>query len=238
MFRTDVIIAQNATVEMRRRFERKLGRAMLRATDRRSRKMLDDVRSEMAAANLGSLGRAIGHFSDMKKGALYVEPTGGFSASGGIFNRTRSDRSTGALKSYLEGSTILPVKGRWLWFATDQIKRFVGSGRNRRRMTPAGWNAAGLDKKIGPLFQIKGPRGYPLLVLRNVGISSSGARGSVKSLRRDGQPRKGQVAAETIVAFIAIPRTARERRVDVRAIARQHAALVGRDIMTIMQGGG
>lgn len=55
-------------------------------------------------------------------------------------------------------------------------------------------------------------------------LSGSGKSRSVKSLRKDGRLRKGQIAAETIVAFVGIRRTSRRARVDAPAIMREAQA--------------
>jgi hypothetical protein len=53
-------------------------------------------------------------------------------------------------------------------------------------------------------------------------IGCGGAR--AKSLRKNGGLRKGQVAADTIVAFVGIRRTSRAALVDVAAIMREAQA--------------
>ena len=47
---------------------------------------------------------------------------------------------------------------------------------------------------------------------------------TAKSLRKDGGLRKGQAAAETIVAFVGIRRTSRAALIDVNAIMREAQA--------------
>lgn len=53
-------------------------------------------------------------------------------------------------------------------------------------------------------------------------IGCRGAR--AKSLRKNGGLRKGQVAADTIVAFVGIRRTSSDALVDVAAIMREAQA--------------
>jgi hypothetical protein len=80
-----------------------------------------------------------------------------------------------------------------------------------------------MDAKVGRLELIRSVDGRPLLIVRNVGVSAEGKRRSARSLTKSGRARKGQIRKEFIVAFIAIPRTARAARIDVSAI---HAAVM------------
>ena len=68
------------------------------------------------------------------------------------------------------------------------------------------------------------PSGRALLVVQGASLSASGKSRSAKSLRKNGGLRKGQVAADTIVAFVGIRRTSRSARVDVAAIMREAQA--------------
>lgn len=199
-------------------FERhSLGRlqaATLRATQRATNSAHGELRGEMAAAGLGRLGNAIGRGSDAEKSGQVRRSGLGWSASGWIFVRSRSERTKGAIESYTVGAEITPKKGRWLWIATDDIPARAG----RQRMTPALWRTQGFDAKIGRLVRVDAPNGTPLLIVRNVGLSASGKSRSAKSLTKRGAPRKGQVAQDYIVAFYGISRTSRQARVDPRKI--------------------
>lgn len=196
------------------RFER----AALIATDKGRRMALTTLRGQMASAGLGRLGNGISSTSDLERtGAVHRYPDGGFSASGTVFIRSRSARTRGAIEAYTQGANIRPVRGRWLWIATDSIPRLTG----RERMTPELYHRNGFDQKIGPLVLVRGVNGYPLLVVKNASVAESGRKRSARSLTKSGQLRKGQAAKEFIVAFFAIPRTARAARVDVTAIMRQ-----------------
>lgn len=196
---------------------RRIEAAALIATDRAAQVAKGMIRAEMQAAGLGRLGNAIDANSDMQRSGKVHRSGDGFSASGAVFIRTRSARTRGTIESYTVGSDIRPVRGRWLWIATDQIPRVTA----RERMTPELYRQNGFDQKIGPLVMVKSVNGYPLLIVRTAGVSASGRLRSARSLKKNGLPRKGQVAKEFIVAFIAIPRTARAARVDVTAIMRK-----------------
>lgn len=194
--------------------ERRMETAALIATDAAARQGLRTIRQQMASAGLGRLGNALGSTSDMERTGSVYRRADGWSASGTIYVRSGSPRSRGAIEAYTRGADIRPVRSRWLWIPSDDIPRVS----QRERLTPALWRRNGLDRKIGPLFQIRSDGGFPLLVARNVGVSAAGAKRSVKSLTKSGRPRKGQVQKEIVVAFIGIPRTSRQARIDVRAI--------------------
>lgn len=185
--------------------------AGVRTVERVARMGKTGIRSRFAAASLGKLGNAIDANAD-KQAVRYGRD--GFSVSARFFVRSRSERTLGAIESYTQGSEIHPVRSRWLWIATDDVPRVT----KRQRLTPALWRQNGLDRKIGPLFQIRSVNGYPLLAVQDVGVALSGKRGSARSLTRKGLPRKGQVAKPLIIAFVGIPRTARAARVNVTNI--------------------
>lgn len=226
MIRASIEIPRGFMDEFRRNAIQRIERAVMVGTHKAARGALEQTRAEMTSRQLGSLGNALGSFSDLEKGQVYRRGPEAFSASAGIYIRSKSPRTVGAIISYTEGSTIRPVKGRWLWFPTDDIQRLVGSGKTRQRLTPALWSSSGLDSRIGPLQLVRSINGNPLLVVKNVGVSLAGKRGSARSLTKSGRPRKGQIERGFIVAFIAIPFTARAQRIDVRAIAGRWAGLV------------
>lgn len=226
MIRASIEIPRGFMDDFRRNSIQRIERALMTGTHKAASGALGQIRAEMQSRQLGRLGNALGMFSDLKKGKVYRLGGDAFSASAGINIRSKSPRTVGAIISYTEGSNIRPVKGRWLWFPTPDIQRLVGSGKARQRLTPALWERYGLDTKIGPLQLVRSVNGNPLLVVKNVGVSLAGKRGSARSLTKSGRPRKGQVERSFVVAFIAIPFTARAQRVDVLAIAKRWAALV------------
>ncbi|WP_333840474.1 hypothetical protein [Novosphingobium sp.] len=211
---------QGPFAEWRRFAEARMERAALLATDRGARALLGQVRSRMAGAGLGRLGNGLSSTSDLREGrGIHRYADGGFSASGIVFIRTGSDRTRGAIEAYTRGADIRPVRSRWLWIPTDAIPRVS----KRFRLTPSLWVQNGLDRRIGPLVLIKGINGYPLLVVKNVGVDLSGRKRSARSLTKRGMPRSGQTEKSMIIAFIGIPSTTRAARVDVEAIARIEA---------------
>jgi len=209
--------------------------AALIATDQVSRQAQEGIRAAMRGANLGRLGQAIGQTSDMQKGRVHRQGNE-WSASGTLFIRSRSERTLGAIEAYTMGASIKPVRGRWLWRATDEIPRVAGAGSKRERVTPANWSKFGLDTKIGPLVQIRSINGYPLLVVRGGSVNAAGAPRKARALTKTGRARKSQREKAFIVAFVAIPNTARAARVNIREIVereRQHLpALLQRALET------
>lgn len=198
--------------------EVRVQRAMLAATGRGARRLQSLVRGEMASAGLGRLGQAYAATSDEDRRQGVHHQADGFSASGMLYVRARSERTRGTLAAYTRGAEIQPQRGRWLWVPTDDIPL---RANDRTRLTPANWSSSGLDRKIGPLVMIRSVNGYPLLVVQNASVALSGRARSAKSLTKTGRTKKGQTGRAFIVAFIGIPRTARAARVDVYALHRQ-----------------
>lgn len=198
--------------------------ALLRATQQGARRLKNSIRQAMAGAGLGRLGNAFGDTSDLARGGIQRRyPNGGFSASGTVYVRNKSERTMGAILSYTQGSEIRPVRGRWLWYPSEDILRVAGSRGSRQRVTPGNWSSLGLDSRIGPLTFVKSANGRPLLIVRNVGVGAAGQARSARSLTKRGLPRKGQVQREFVVAFIGIPRTSRAARIDIQALLNQVA---------------
>lgn len=229
MLRASIEIPQPFVDEFRRGASQRIEQAALESTYTAMKRALDQTRAEMKSTGLGNLGNALGLFSDKQKGVVFRTGAGSFNASAGIYLRNKSERTEGAMTAYTEGAQIAPVRGKWLWIATEEIQRFVGGGRGRgrgKRITPALWRQNGLDAKIGPLVPIRGINGFPLLIVQNVGVSAAGKKNSVKGLTKSGRARKGQIERSMVVAFYAIPRTTREKRVDIIAVASRWASLV------------
>lgn len=199
--------------------DRRLELAALEATDKAAKVAVRSIRQAMAGAGLGRLGNGLGAASDLSSGrGIHRKAGGAWSASGAVFIRSRSERTRGALESYTAGSEIRPTRGRWLWVPTDDLQRVAGGKGKRQRITPGNWDNLGLDRRIGPLVQLKSVNGYPLLAVQGAGVSLTGAKGSARSLTKQGQARKGQIRRELLIAFVAIPRTSRAARVDVKSI--------------------
>ena len=215
--RLDMSRAGGAFDDWYRFAEQRMERAALIATDRAATQGKADVRAAMSSAGIGRLGNAIGSTSDLKQGGRVHRRSNGFSASGILYVRSRSERTLGAIEAYTEGANILPRKGRWLWFPSDEIRRIGGTGSEKRRLTPGNWVKFGMDRKIGPLVRVTTQSGRPLLIVKDVGVNRAGKARSARARTKRGGLRKGDVAV-SIIAFIGIPRTSREARVDVRHV--------------------
>ena len=189
----------------------RLEQAALKATDRATRDAHRELRGAMDGARLGRLKNAVAVGTDLRDGrGVHRRGGDGFSASGRIYIRTRNERTVGAIESYTVGSTILPVNGRWLWIATADLQKRVG----RRKITPARYNAAGLDVKIGPLVFVPGRNpGEALLVVKNVSVDRFG-RGRVRRLPKRGPLGGSRERRDEVVLFVGIRRTTRIARVD------------------------
>lgn len=199
--------------------DRRLELAALEATDRAAKVAVRSIREAMAGAGLGRLGNGLGAASDLSSGrGIHRRDAGGWSASGTVFVRSRSERTRGAIEAYTGGADITPKRGRWLWIATPDIQRLAGGKGKRQRVTPGNWDNLGLDRRIGPLVMLKSVNGFPLLAVRGAGVSLTGAAGSARSLKKNGQARRGQIKRELVVAFVGIPRTSRAARINVPAI--------------------
>ena len=197
--------------------------AALKSTDRAAKTAKARIRTEMGSARLGTLGNAFAAKSDLDRGGIQVRygSNGGFAASGIVYVRTKSERTLGAIQAYTEGADIRPVRSNWLWIPSNDIQRLVGTGLNRRRLTPRLWNERGLDKKIGRLFKVRGSNGYPLLVVKTGAISAGGKSRSLRGRLKSGRAPKGYVNQDMVVAFIGIPFTSRAARVDVQKIIEE-----------------
>lgn len=233
MIRTSARFDTGAEARLHREIDRRAQRAALDATDAAATEAKDAIRAEMGAARLGTLGMGIGAGSDKRKtGNVHRKDGSTWSASGWVFIRSQSPRTVGAILSYTEGATITPRRGRYLWIATDDVKRLVGlpipkigggKGTANFRLEPRYWDRT-YGRTLGPLVPIRGKDGTPLLIIRNATLSASGKPGSIKPLSKTGKVPKGQVAQETIVAFYGIPNTKRAARIDPRDVARNAAA--------------
>lgn len=221
----DIAFPPNVFREFERQSEQRVERAALIVTDRRASTAKREIRQEMAGAGLGRLGNAVDASSDLKKSGEVHRTGGGFSASGFVFVRSKSERTLGTLQAYTEGADIVPVRGRFLWIATDEIPARAG----RRRMTPALYRSSGLEQSIGKLEPIPGRHGgEALLIVRNVTTARSGRRGSALSRKRRVAPSREE--RDFIVAFVGIRGTSRAARANPTAIVAANQARVAADI--------
>lgn len=138
--------------ELERQIRDKAERALLAASHEAGQMATTRIRSAMAGAGLGRLGRAVTASSDQDKGGrVHRSSLREVSASSAIHLNTRSERTVGAIEAYTEGATIRPRHGKWLWIPSPELQRRVKGGS---RVTPGNWQSSGLARRIGPLVKI------------------------------------------------------------------------------------
>lgn len=188
---------ERAADDQRAALERANARAVDRATTIGAQRMKETIQ----ARGLGRLSGAIGSTSSYKKG----QRDGGASW-GAVFAKGGDDSlAANALQIYSEGGVISPVKGSWVWFQTDALKRRIGEGRRKNRMTPARYIAAG--NPLGPLFfRRKSPQVAELFV-KGVLQSAKTGRARLPGVRNRKQ-------TTLVVLFVGLPYTARQQRFD------------------------
>lgn len=219
----------DALSRAQQKFMRFAERRLLVESDRAAEEAKNEIRDEMSGAQLGRLGNAIAHTSDLKLGKGVHRSGGVTTASGIVYVRSRSERTQGAIDIYTRGGVIAAKGGGWMWIPSDQLAARAG-GRRGKKMTPALFYKFGLDKKLGPLVRIQGDEG-PLLIIKNVGINAAGKSRSAKSLKKNGEARKGQIRLDFIVAFTGIKSTSRRARVNPRVIASRAAQRMGKRLL-------
>lgn len=193
----------------RDRFLKARRKASYDAADIAIEKARAHVQAKMRAVGLGRLSNAVGFTSAKRKRQTDRTPYGVIFAKGGD-----ESLAGGALESYTRGSTITPLKN-WLAVPTKAVPRMVAAGGKRRRLTPALWESAGLNTKIGKLrFRLVNPT-LALLVVNRVSLSPK--TGQARALGK-GKPRTRIVPEKDVVAFVLIKQTRRAKRFDQQDI--------------------
>ena len=95
---------------------------------------------------------------------------------------------------------------------SDSTRRWIVAAQADGREAEQEARAPGLALKIGPLVFVLTPSVRALLVGQGAKLSASGRTRTEKSLRRNDGLRRGQVAADTIGAFVGIRRASTSRR--------------------------
>lgn len=181
-------------------------RAALEVTDLAIQKAHKHVQAKMRSVGLGRLDRAVGWTSAKRKGQRDRTPYGVIFAKDGD-----ESLAGGALEAYSRGTTISPKNGNWLAVPTAAAPRLVNAGGKRRRLTPARWEAAGLNQKIGRLIFRQINSNLALLVVRRVSLSPKS--GQAKALGKRA-PRTRIVPQGDTVVFVLIRQTRRAKRFD------------------------
>lgn len=214
-------------------YVRTLAEAAAVVTDRAAIAGQRKIQSDMQGARLGRFRRVVKATSDRKKGIRPIASTEmRWRAGSAVFRRTEnSPRAAGAWEAYTKGPVIVPKRGRWLAFPTDNVPKRAG----RRKMTPALYNASGFASKIGPLVFIPGANpGVALLIVKNVTAPSGNKRGVAKKRGARGG-LGGRAAREFLVMFILIRRTKRDVRFRPVEIVRAEASRIPKDMDTYVR---
>ena len=201
-----------------RRIEKENRRAALEVTEIASKKAQRHIQAKMRSVGLGRLSNAVGQTSAKRK--RQTDPNR--NPYGVIFARGGDDSlAGGALDAYSNGVVIRPRNGSWLAVPTKAAPRFVRAGGKRRRLTPALWQQAGLDAKIGKLRFKQIRSNLAILTVKNVSLSPK--TGQAKALGKSGRTRTRVIAKGETVVFVLIKQTRRAKRFDKDQIVRFYA---------------
>lgn len=210
----------------RDRYHKEIRAVAYTATDLAITRGAARVKARMRSVGLGKLANAVGHTSAKKKGQTDRTPYGALYARGGD-----DSRAGGALDAYTQGANITPL-GRWLAIPTKAVPRLVSAGGRRQRLTPALWEKAGLNRKIGELRFVQVSSSQALLLVNNVSLSPK--NGQAKAMGPRGT-RTRIVPKRAVVAFILIRNTRRTKRFDQEAEVFVEAARVADYIARLMR---
>jgi hypothetical protein len=180
-------------------------------------------------AGLGNLSKAVKVKTSLREGSSNPDfAWAAIYASGGD-----ESRSGQALIAYTQGAVIKPVKGEWLWHTASALKRIIGFGRDRARMTPALYNKRGYNKTLGELqFSQIGPN---RAVLRIYGVDLK--RKSGLAVPRSKRRSKARISRTVVVAFIGTRNQIRVKRYDQNKITKFYSDQVPRFIAEAQKAG-
>ena len=193
--------------------ERRVTRAAGDVVQVKTRQAQQRQRTAMRAAQLGGLANAVkvktGRGKDRK---------GNDNAYGVIFADNGDDSRAGqALQAYSRGTTIVPIKGNWLWYQTDAIRRTakIPGDTKRGRMTPERYRRQG-----SPLGKLEFAQLSPRLAKLFVELADISVKTGLASRPGKGKPRT-KVRTKRVTIFFGIKVTRRGQRYDPQGIVRQ-----------------
>lgn len=205
----------------REHIEQRVNKAAADINDAKTRQAHQRQRQDMTSAQLGGLTRAV----KVKTGRSRDKRTGSPNAFGVIYvDDGDQSRAGQAIKAYSRGSTILPVRGDWLWFQTPAIRRTAKiPGESRRtRMTPERYRLLG-----NPLGKLQFARINPRLAklfVEQVDVSVRTGLASLPGKRRS----RTKVRSKRVTLFFGIKNTRRAKRYDPQNSVRQaHSEIPG-----------
>ncbi len=183
-------------------------RAQAIAVDNAIRGAERTTKSAIRGVGLGRLAGAVGSTSSLRRGR-----TRGTNAFGAMFGRGGDDsRGALALDAFNAGVTIVPRKGKYLWYQTKAMARNLSIGGRRGRLTPARYIAAG--SPLGPLRFREVRPGVAIYYAEKLLVSPKTGRA-----RRPG-PRKSRtaIAQRRVTLFIGIKFNRLAKRFDAGKI--------------------
>lgn len=206
--------------------ERQVSAAASTVVQAKTRDAQQRQRTAMRAAGLGGLANAVKVKTGRSK-----DRRGADNAYGVIYADNGDESRAGqALKAYSQGTTIQPVRGAWLWYQTDKIRRTakVPGDTRRGRMTPERYRRQG--SPLGPLkFALLNPR----LAKLYVEVADISVKTGLASRPGKGRPRT-KVRTNRVTIFFGIKNTRRAQRYDPQAIVRQSHGEIPREIAAEM----
>lgn len=205
-------------------YVRRLARAAMLAADQTALDGRQKIRATMASQRLARFRGVVQYTSDQKKnrGATRnLRADRPWRVGSAVFtNFRKSERAAGAWSAYTTGPVIIPRKGKWLAFPTENAPKKIG----RKKATPALYRAAG--EPLGPLQFVPGKNpGIAYLIANDVTVP-----GNNKSGKASRSNRGGRVKRAFVVVFILIKRTRRNVRLRPIDIVRQTALKLPRRI--------
>jgi hypothetical protein len=180
-------------------------------------------------AGLGNLSKAVKVKTSLREGSKNPDfAWAAIYASGGD-----ESRSGQALIAYSQGAVIVPRRGSWLAFTSPALKRIVGFGKDRARMTPELYKQRGYDRTLGPLQFKKINANRAILFIKDVDLM----RKSGLAVKRGKRASKARVRTRFTVAFFLIRQTVRAARFDQNKIAKFYSDQVPRFIADAQKAG-
>lgn len=209
-----------------RALDQRVTRAAGNVIERKTLAAQQRQRTTMRSAQLGGLANAV-----KAKTGRSTDKRGNPNAYGVIYADNGDESRAGqALLAYSKGTTIRPVKGPWLWFQTDRLRRTskIPGDTRRGRMTPERYRRMG--NPLGPLqFARINPR-LAKLYVEVADISVKTGLASRPGVRKS----RTKVRTQRVTLFFGIKQTRRSQRYDPQSIVRQAFGEIPADIASEM----
>lgn len=195
------------------RIDRAVTRVAGNVNDAKTKESRGRQQQAMRSAQLGGLANAV-----KVKTGRGTDKQGRPNAYGVIYADNGDESRAGqALLAYSRGTTILPIRGNWLWFQTDALRRTakVPGDSRRGRLTPERYRRLG--SPLGPLeFAQINPR-LAKLYVEEADVSVKTGLASRPGKRKS----RTRVRHKRVTIFFGIKNTRRAQRYDPQNIVRQ-----------------